>query len=120
MDGDTNGNLGTVCFHRDKVERLRRELPTSQRLDRLADTFKAVSHPARLSILHLLAREEGCVCDVAHTLHMPVSTASQHLRKLRDAGLLTMRQDGKLALHSIAPTAFARSVVAGLNAREES
>jgi hypothetical protein len=31
-----------------------------------------------------------------------------------------MRQDGKLALHSIAPTAFARSVVAGLNAREES
>lgn len=119
MDGP-DSDLGTVCFHRDKVERLRRELPTPERLDRLAETFKAVSHPSRLAILHLLAHEEGCVCDVAHTLNMPVSTASQHLRKLRDAGLLTMRQDGKLALHAVAHTAFAESVVAGLGAEDAS
>ena len=44
------------------------------------------------------------MCDLAHTLGQPVSTASQHLRRLRRAGLLESRQDGRLVFYSLSPT----------------
>jgi len=61
-------------------------------------------------MLHLLATHEGCVCDIAHTLQMPVSTVSQHLRILKGSGLLTSRPDGKWVIYSLTDTPLARAV----------
>jgi DNA-binding transcriptional ArsR family regulator len=51
------------------------------------------------------------VCDVAHVLGCSVSTASHHLRKLRDLKLLTYRSDGKMAYYSLRD-GFAAELVA--------
>ena len=57
--------------------------------------FKALGHPARISILKCLARRNDCCCgEVCAELPLAQSTVSQHLDLLRKAGLVTMRQDG--------------------------
>jgi|SRR5215469_15380006 len=45
--------------------------------------------------------EELCVCDVAHVLGVSISTASHHLRKLRDLKLLKYRNEGRMAYYSL-------------------
>lgn len=61
----------------------------------LADWSKALSHPARIRILQILARRDTCVCgELVDALPLAQSTVSQHLRVLKDAGLITGRIDG--------------------------
>ena len=91
-----------VCFNRRKIASLRKDLPPTGDLDRSSATYKALGHPGRLAVLTLLAVEECCVCDVANVLRLPLSTASQHLRALKTAGLIRPRQDGKLVFYSLA------------------
>ena len=90
-----------VCFNKPKVERLQEGLERPEDLEAMARALKVAGHPGRLAVLKLLAREECCVCDVAHTLGQPISTASQHLRKLKDAGLLVSRREGKLVIYAL-------------------
>ncbi len=57
-----------------------------QELARLA---KALGHPARIAILRLLDAQESCICgDIAHHLPLAQSTVSQHLKHLKEAGLI--------------------------------
>jgi DNA-binding transcriptional ArsR family regulator len=91
-----------VCFNRRKIDSLRRDLPAAGEIGGLSATYKVLGHPGRLAVLSLLATEECCVCDVANILRLPLSTASQHLRALRHAGLIRPRQDGKLVFYSLA------------------
>lgn len=61
----------------------------------LARTAKALSHPARLAILRLLASREACVTgDVVAELPLAQSTVSEHLRILREAGLVQCEVEG--------------------------
>ncbi len=58
-------------------------------LVRLAAQLKALSHPARLAILQTLAQRSACVCgEVVEVLPLAQATVSQHLRTLREAGLV--------------------------------
>jgi len=90
-----------ICFNSEKVNHLRASLPGAADLDRAAAFLKAAGHPGRLSVLWLLSEEECCVCDLAHTLELPISTASQHLRRLRTGGLVRSRKEGKLVFYAI-------------------
>ena len=55
---------------------------------------KALAHPVRVQILHLL-RERRCLCgDVVNALPLAQSTVSEHLRILKDAGLIQDEADG--------------------------
>ena len=98
-DGDL---CRVVCFNRRKIDALRRGMPPDAETSRTSAMYKAIGHPGRLAVLTLLAAEECCVCDVANVLRLPLSTASQHLRALRHAGLIRPRQDGKLVFYSLA------------------
>ena len=90
------------CFKESLVRRIQRELPEEDALSDAAAVFSALSDRARLKIiLALRSGEELCVCDVAHVLSVSVSTASHHLRKLRDLRLLKYRNDGKMAYYSL-------------------
>ena len=63
--------------------------------DRLAAMAKAIAHPARLAILRLLAHRETCVTgDVVAELPLAQSTVSEHLRILREAGLVQGEIEG--------------------------
>lgn len=64
-------------------------------LARLAEQAKALSHPARLAIVQLLARRDECICgEIVDDLPLAQSTVSRHLKVLRDAGLVQGTIDG--------------------------
>ena len=57
--------------------------------NRLAKYAKALAHPARVAILNLLAKKQACVCgDIVDELPLSQSTVSQHLKELKEAGLI--------------------------------
>lgn len=62
---------------------------------RTAELAKALSHPARIAILDLLARRAKCICgDITHKLPLAQSTVSQHLKALKKAGLIKGEVNG--------------------------
>lgn len=63
--------------------------------ERLATLCKALGHPARVQILRLLMTVDTCVCgDIVDRLPLAQSTVSQHLKVLKDAGLVKGEIDG--------------------------
>lgn len=55
----------------------------------IAAYAKALAHPARIAILQLLIRRQACICgDIVEELPLSQSTVSQHLKELKDAGLI--------------------------------
>jgi ArsR family transcriptional regulator len=61
----------------------------------LAKLAKAIGHPARVRILRLLSRKEARVCSqIVDELPLAQSTVSEHLRILKEAGLVRCSQDG--------------------------
>ena len=70
-----------------------------------AQLLKALGHPARQQILQELEKEEACVCHLEAVLGYRQSYISQHLMKLREAGLVNDRRDGLNVYYSIANTA---------------
>ena len=65
------------------------------RLSALARYAKALSHPARLAILETLAKKESCICgEIVEVLPLAQSTVSQHLKELKEAGLITGEING--------------------------
>jgi ArsR family transcriptional regulator len=72
-----------------------------------ASVAKALAHPARLHILRLLAGQTECRgADVFSELPLAQSTISEHLRVLRDAGLVSSRSEGNAAVYCLAPEVF--------------
>ena len=61
----------------------------------LALYAKALSHPARVAILQLLIRKQACICgDIVDEIPLAQSTISQHLKELKQAGLIKGEIDG--------------------------
>lgn len=61
---------------------------------RLAKLCKAVGHPARLAILRYLAGRDTCTCgNIVDQLPLAQSTVSQHLKVLKDVGLIVGEVD---------------------------
>lgn len=55
----------------------------------LARFAKALGHPARVAIIRLLSKQEACYCgDLVNELPIAQATVSQHLKELKDAGLI--------------------------------
>jgi ArsR family transcriptional regulator len=75
--------------------------------DDAADRLKALGHPVRLAIVRALAEQSCCCCaDVCSRLPLAQSTVSQHLKVLKDAGLISFRRDGVRSSYVLNPQAF--------------
>lgn len=83
--------------HDDPVVR-RREAATL-----VADALKTLAEPTRLTILTQLAAHPSGVSELARTLHISQPTASVHVRKLREAGLLEATKDGAATVYTARP-----------------
>jgi DNA-binding transcriptional ArsR family regulator len=57
--------------------------------NKVAKYAKALAHPARVAILNLLIKKKTCICgDIVDELPLSQSTVSQHLKELKEAGLI--------------------------------
>src|SRR6185369_17443606 len=57
--------------------------------NKIAKYAKALAHPARVAILRLLIQKNNCICgDIVDELPLSQSTVSQHLKELKEAGLI--------------------------------
>ena len=73
----------------------------------LADIAKALSHPARIAILKVLAKQTECICgEIVEVLPLAQSTVSQHLKELKKAGLIDGTVDGPRSCYCINWKAF--------------
>ena len=69
---------------------------------KLADFAKAMSHPARIAILQSLAENKECICgDLVLDLPLAQSTVSQHLKALKEIGLIKGSIDGPRSRYCI-------------------
>lgn len=83
----------------------------------LAALAKAVGHEARVRILRLLARRASCVCgEFVELLPLAQSTVSQHLKVLKEAGLIRGEVDGPRVCYCLEPRVLRRlkALVGGL------
>ena len=79
----------------------------TQREQELAAFAKALSHPARIAILKVLAQQNECICgQIVGVLPLAQSTVSQHLKELKNAGLITGSVDGVRSCYCINWKAF--------------
>ncbi len=63
--------------------------------NRLAELAKALGHPARVAILEYLSKSNSCMCgDIVEELPLSQSTVSQHLRELKNVGLIKGEIEG--------------------------
>lgn len=76
-------------------------MPDDVAVRKVANLYGALADPSRLKILLALSRGELCVCDVSHVVGLSVSATSHQLRLLRNLGLVTFRNDGKMAYYSL-------------------
>jgi ArsR family transcriptional regulator len=75
----------------------------------IASMAKALAHPARIAILKLLAAKQDCMCgDIVEELPLAQSTVSQHLKQLKDAGLIKGEIDGPKVCYCIDYKALAK------------
>jgi ArsR family transcriptional regulator, zinc-responsive transcriptional repressor len=72
------------------------------RLEAAAELLKAFAHPLRLAIVLEVRNGERCVHDLVETLDAGQPLVSQHLRVLRQAGILIGRRQGREIAYSIA------------------
>jgi len=88
--------------------------PTAEELAKLT---WAISHPARIQIVRMLIGREACVCgEIVERLPLAQSTVSQHLKVLKDSGLIQGEVDGPKVCYCINQEQLDRlkDLVAGL------
>lgn len=78
-----------------------------QKEQELAAFAKALAHPARIAVLKILARRNECICgEIVDELPLAQSTVSQHLKELKEAGLISGTVDGPRSCYCINWKAF--------------
>jgi ArsR family transcriptional regulator len=78
-----------------------------------AELFRALGHPIRLGIMQRLAAEpETCACDFTEVFGVAQPTISQHLRVLREAGLVRTRRRGTQICYSVDPAGIEAAAAA--------
>ncbi len=76
----------------------------SQELQDCSTLFKALAHPARLAILKYLAETKTCITgDIAEEIPLGRTTVNQHLKELKDAGLIQGATEGAKTCYCLNP-----------------
>jgi predicted transcriptional regulator len=79
----------------------------SKEQNELAVQLKAIAHPARIAILQELIKANACICgDLVGELGLAQATISQHLKELKNAGLIQGTIEGVSVCYCIEPTAW--------------
>lgn len=70
----------------------------------LASLFKAMSHPARVAIIQYLLSVDSCICgDIVNELPLAQPTVSQHLKELKNVGVIKGNIEGTAICYCLNP-----------------
>jgi len=76
---------------------------------RVAAWAKALAHPARIAIMRVLAARRSCICgEIVDELPLAQSTVSQHLKALKEAGLVAGEVEGPRVCYCLDEAALQR------------
>lgn len=67
----------------------------------MVKVFKGLGHPIRLKIVKKLGKERLCVCELQKDVEFSQSNLSQHLKIMRDSGILTAEKEGLKVMYQI-------------------
>ena len=98
---------------------LMKPIPLEEQDLKLVRVFRALGHPARLKIVRLLAERDSCICgEIVDELPLAQATVSQHLKVLKEAGIVVGTTEGPATCYCLAPdtVSFLRELVAKLSA----
>ncbi len=74
----------------------------SKEQNRLAAIFRVLANPARIAILQYLNQQKGCICnDIVEEIGLAQPTISQHLKELKNIGLIEGEIEGKTVCYCI-------------------
>ncbi len=83
------------------------EIFTSEQ-NQLATLLKAIAHPARIAILQQIISTNACICgDLVDELGLAQATISQHLKELKNVGIIQGTIEGVKVCYCIAPSTWA-------------
>lgn len=74
-----------------------------------AELLKAMAHPKRLEIIHLLRNQNLSVSDIQQMLDLPQANLSQHLQILRETNIVTTKKQGKQVFYKLAHRNFIKA-----------
>lgn len=70
--------------------------------NKMASIFKALGHPARIAIIEYLLKVNSCICgDIVNELPLAQATISQHLKELKNAGIIKGSIEGNSICYCI-------------------
>src|ERR1700733_9242003 len=79
----------------------------NEKQNRLATMMKALAHPARIAIIQSLVKSNACICgDLVDELGLAQATISQHLKELKNAGLIKGTIEGVSVCYCINPAVW--------------
>lgn len=74
----------------------------NEKQNKMATMLKAIAHPARIAIIQHLVKSQGCVCGaLVEELGLAQATISQHLKELKNVGLIKGTIDGTSVCYCI-------------------
>ena len=77
---------------------------TANAFSQMSAVLSLAGNDVRLKILYLLEEEkELCPCDLSDILGMSIPAISQHLRKMKDGGIIQARKEGQTIFYSLTP-----------------
>ena len=77
---------------------------TENAFSQMSAVLSLAANDVRLKILYLLEEEsELCPCDMSDILGMSIPAISQHLRKMKDGGIIQFRKEGQTIFYSLKP-----------------
>lgn len=98
-------NNSFICdcnaVHQHIVENVMKAMPEEEVFVKLADFFKIIGNDTRCKLIYALSVNEMCVCDLASLLSMTKSSISHQLAKMKDAGVVKSRREGKEIYYSL-------------------
>ncbi len=99
----SNNNFICDCnaVHQELVESVLKAMPEDEVFLKLADFYKIIGNDTRCKLIYALSINEMCVCDLANVLSMTKSSISHQLSKMKDAGVVKCRRDGKEVYYAL-------------------
>jgi len=94
-----------VFADKEQIASCRKKIGNADNLiQKLSRVFNLAGSDVRLSILYLLHQEKKlCVCDLSDILDMQIPAISQHLRKMKDGGIIDKNRVGAIVYYSLQP-----------------